>query len=117
VNSGDDYSGQGGIWRIPPNGEAEVWLRDDLITGTGDLLGFPIDTNGIQFYHGDLYVINTDQLTVVRVPVPYLLVLAVPLDDLRIPHCIQVRPHTKEPDLNRISTLAVRLPRLRHPQG
>ena len=62
--------GPGGIWRIPPKGEAELWLRDDLLTGTGSSgLGFPAGANGIAYFHGDLYVINTDKCTVVRIPV------------------------------------------------
>jgi len=33
------------------------------------LFPFPVGANGIAFYHGDLYVINTDKALVVRVPV------------------------------------------------
>jgi sugar lactone lactonase YvrE len=29
--------GQGGIWRIPRGGEAELWMRDPLLTGVGVL--------------------------------------------------------------------------------
>jgi len=62
--------GQGGIWRIPKGGAAELWLRDDLLTGLGPtLFPYPVGANGIAFYHGDLYVINTDKALVVRVPV------------------------------------------------
>jgi sugar lactone lactonase YvrE len=61
--------GQGGIWRVPPKGVAELWLRDDLLTGTGAVLGYPVGANGIAYYLGDLFVISTDQGTVVRVPV------------------------------------------------
>ncbi len=53
--------GQGGIWRIPPQGEAELWLRDDLLTGIGVVLGYPVGANGIAYYHGDLYVVNCDK--------------------------------------------------------
>jgi sugar lactone lactonase YvrE len=60
--------GQGGIWRIPPGGEAELWLRDELMTGTG-VLGYPVGANGIAFYHGDLYVVNCDKGLIVRIPV------------------------------------------------
>ena len=61
---------QGGIWRIPKRGPAELWLRDDLLTGLGPtLFPYPVGANGIAFYHGDLYVINTDKALVVRVPV------------------------------------------------
>lgn len=62
--------GRGGIWRIPKCGLAELWLRDDLLTGLGPtLFPYPVGANGIAFYHGDLYVINTDKALVVRVPV------------------------------------------------
>ncbi len=59
---------QGGIWRIPPHGEAELWLRDDLLTGIGNVVGpVPVGANGIAFYHGDLYVVNTDKHLIVRI--------------------------------------------------
>ena len=71
--SGDISSGsfgQGGIWRIAKDGTAELWLRDELLTGLPPaLFPFPIGANGVGFYHGDLYVINTDKALVVRVPV------------------------------------------------
>ena len=61
---------QGGIWRVPKGGTAELWLRDDLLTGLDPFLfPFPVGANGIAFYHGALYVINTDKALVVRVPV------------------------------------------------
>jgi len=68
MDSPPAYS-QGGTWRIPPKGEAELWLRDDLLTGNGAVLGYPVGANGIAFYHGDLYVVNTDKGLVVRVPI------------------------------------------------
>ena len=62
--------GQGGIWRIPRGGQAELCLRDELLTGTGALgQPVPIGANGIVYYHGDLYVTNTDKGLVVRIPV------------------------------------------------
>jgi sugar lactone lactonase YvrE len=63
-------SGQGGIWRIPRGGTAELCLRDLLLTGTG-VLGqpVPIGANGIAYYHGNLYVTNTEKGTVLRMPV------------------------------------------------
>jgi sugar lactone lactonase YvrE len=63
--------GQGGIWRITPNGKVGVWLRDPKLTGIG-LLGnppAPIGANGIAYYHGDLFVTNTDKKLVLRIPV------------------------------------------------
>ena len=62
--------GPGGIWRIPKRGPAELWLRDDLLTGLPPFLfPFPVGANGIAFRHGALYVINTDKALVVRVAV------------------------------------------------
>jgi sugar lactone lactonase YvrE len=61
---------QGGIWRIPEGGTAQLWLRDDLLTGLPPaLFPYPVGANGIGFYHGDLYVVNSDKGLVVRVPV------------------------------------------------
>lgn len=68
-NSGSPPAyGPGGIWRIPRGGEAEVWLRGPLLTGIG-VLGPPVGANGIAYYHGDLYVTNSDKGLIVRVPV------------------------------------------------
>jgi sugar lactone lactonase YvrE len=61
--------GEGGIWRIPPRGAAEVWVRDPLLTGIGLFGNPPMGANGIAYYHGDLYVTNTDKGLVVRIPV------------------------------------------------
>jgi len=62
--------GPGGIWRIPRRGQAELCLRDGLLTGTGVLGNIvPIGANGIAYYHGNLYVTNTEQGTVVRIRV------------------------------------------------
>lgn len=62
--------GRGGIWRIPKDGSAELWLRDDLLTGLAPtLFPHPIGANGIGFYRGNLYVINSDKALVVRVSV------------------------------------------------
>ncbi len=62
--------GPGGIWRIAEGGTAELWLRDDLLTGLPPaFFPFPVGANGIGFYHGDLYIANTDKALVVQVPV------------------------------------------------
>jgi sugar lactone lactonase YvrE len=58
--------GPGGVWRIPPGGEAEVWVRHLLLTGAG---ASPVGANGIGYYHGDLFVTNTNKGTIVRIPV------------------------------------------------
>ena len=60
--------GPGGIWVIPPRGEARVWLRDPLLTGIGLMGNPPMGANGISSHHGDLFVTNTDKGLVVRNP-------------------------------------------------
>jgi len=60
--------GQGGIWRIPPGGQAELWLRDALLTGIA-VVGYPIGANGIAFSHGYLYLTNCAPGLVLRIPV------------------------------------------------
>ncbi len=71
--SGDLASGdfeQGGIWRIPKGGTAELWLRDELLTGLAPtVMPFPLGANGIGFYNGDLYVANMDKGLIVRIPI------------------------------------------------
>jgi hypothetical protein len=70
VSMGPSGPGQGGLWRIPRGGEAELCLRDALLTGTGVLKQpVPIGANGIAYYHGVLYVTNTEKGTVLRIPV------------------------------------------------
>ena len=62
--------GQGGIWRIPRGGTAELCFRDELLTGTDALPNTPpMGANGIAYYHGNLYVTNTEKGTVLRIPV------------------------------------------------
>jgi sugar lactone lactonase YvrE len=62
--------GPGGVWRIRRGGSAELCLRDVLLTGTGVLkFGVPIGANGIAYYHGNLYVTNTEKGTVLQIPV------------------------------------------------
>jgi len=61
--------GQGGIWRIPRGGAAEIWVRDPLLTGIGLMKNPPMGANGIAYYHGDLFVTNTDKKLVLRIPV------------------------------------------------
>jgi sugar lactone lactonase YvrE len=63
-----DYD-QGGIWRIPHRGEAELLLRDVLLTGTGAALGYPFGANGIACYHSDLYVANFDKGLILQIPI------------------------------------------------
>jgi len=64
--------GLGGIWCIPKKGDAELWLRHELLSGTGlfaSLFPFPVGANGIAFYHGALYVATTERGIILRIPV------------------------------------------------
>ncbi len=61
---------QGGIWCVPRGGTAELWLRHDLLTGLPpSLFTHPTGANGLAFYLGSLYVVNTDTAKIVRIPV------------------------------------------------
>ena len=62
---------QGAVWRIPPNGEPEIWLQSDLLEGRQfDFFPFPLGANGIAFgKDGALYVTNIGFSRIVRIPV------------------------------------------------
>ncbi len=58
-------SSLGAIWRLPPGGQAAIWLQDPLLApkaSTG------IGANGVAFWRGSLYVSVADSGTIVRVP-------------------------------------------------
>jgi sugar lactone lactonase YvrE len=59
----------GAVWRIDRNGAVVRWTDDPLLTGTGELLGFPYGANGIAFIHGRLIVSNTDRGLLVAIPI------------------------------------------------
>ena len=63
--------GQGGVWRIPRDGAAELWVRDPELTGVAvpGSTQPPVGANGIAYHHGDMFVTNTDKGRVVRIPV------------------------------------------------
>lgn len=65
------FFGPGGIWRVPRGGEAELWIRDDLLTGVcaDNPIPFPIGANGIAYRQGNLFVNNTEKAIVVQIPV------------------------------------------------
>lgn len=58
----------GAIWRVPPGGEAGVWLEDPLLTGDGSL-GLFVGVNGIAVRHRVVTVTNTERHTLLTVPV------------------------------------------------
>lgn len=60
----------GAIWRIPRGGSAELWLQDELLYGLDTIPPFsPVGANGIAYWHGSLYVANTEKGLIVRVPI------------------------------------------------
>ena len=78
----------GAVWRLTPGQPAQLWLQHDLLTGTSvPELELPIGVNGIAFLHGNrgkanwprgaswtssagaLYVANTTEKHVVRIPI------------------------------------------------
>ena len=60
----------GAIWRVPPEGAAELWLAGETLAGTGALgNGFPLGANGIAYFRGRLYVANTEKKQVVEIPI------------------------------------------------
>lgn len=65
------FFGQGGIWRIPPGGQAELWLRHELLTGLclPIPIPFPVGANGIAYRQDSLFVTNSERSIVVRVPI------------------------------------------------
>lgn len=60
----------GAVWVVPPGGSAELWVQSPLLEGTGDVIpGVPIGANGITHRQGVVHVSNTEQGTLVRIPV------------------------------------------------
>jgi sugar lactone lactonase YvrE len=60
----------GAIYRIPPRGSAQLWLQHPLLEGLNQIPGFPpVGANGIAYWHGSLYVANTEKGLLVRVPI------------------------------------------------
>jgi sugar lactone lactonase YvrE len=58
----------GGIWKVPPDGEPTLWLQSELLLPPGGP-GAGFGANGIAYRHRALYVANSDQGTVVRIPI------------------------------------------------
>lgn len=58
----------GSIWRIPRGGsvEAESWLQHELLAGCPE---DPFGANGVAYWKGNLYVANTGNGLLVRIPI------------------------------------------------
>ena len=64
-----DSSG-GAVWRIPSGGTAEPWISDPLLEGNGSFgLGIPIGANGVAVFGDVLWVANTEEGLLVRIPI------------------------------------------------
>ena len=63
----------GAVWRISPDGSVEMWIQDETLVGfilpDPGAPPFPIGANGIVYRHGSLYVANSTEAQIVRIPV------------------------------------------------
>jgi sugar lactone lactonase YvrE len=60
----------GAVWRVSQRGPAEPWIQSPLLEGTGAFgTGFPIGANGIAYHRGSVVVANSEQATLVKIPV------------------------------------------------
>jgi sugar lactone lactonase YvrE len=61
----------GTIWRITRDGDLNAWFRHPSLEGTGALAptGRPTGANGIAYHDGTLYVANSEQFSLVAVPI------------------------------------------------
>jgi sugar lactone lactonase YvrE len=67
-------SAAGAVFRVADDGTAEVFLQDPLLLGDKTICDnddalFDIGANGLVVTATDLYVANTDQATIVRIPI------------------------------------------------
>jgi len=61
---------QGAVWRVPANGDAEIWAQGGLLAGNGSFnFGFPLGANGIEVHDGTVYVGVTEGLKIVSIPI------------------------------------------------
>lgn len=75
----DGMFGQGGIWVVPRRGEAELLLRDDLLTASVvpapeappscTVVPFPVGSNGIDYHRGKLIVASSERSLILEIPV------------------------------------------------
>ncbi len=63
--------GGGRVWRVAPDGMAEIWANDTLLRGIPSLPppSPPLGANGIACRHGKVYVANTSRGQILRIPV------------------------------------------------
>jgi sugar lactone lactonase YvrE len=63
----------GAVWRIPRGGAAELWLHHETLVGfvlpDPAAPPVPLGANGIAYWKGSLYVANTSEAHIVRIPI------------------------------------------------
>lgn len=63
----------GAVWRIPRRGTAELWIQDPSLEGfvlpDPGAPPFPIGANGIAYWKNGLYVANSTEAQIVRIPI------------------------------------------------
>ncbi|MDJ0960981.1 MAG: hypothetical protein QNJ88_10000, partial [Acidimicrobiia bacterium] len=78
----DGKFGPGGIWVVPRGGEAELLLRDELLTAplvplfpdsppSCTVVPFPVGANGIAFHRGHLYVASSERSLILKIRVKW----------------------------------------------
>ena len=63
----------GAVWRISPDGSVEMWIQDETLVGfilpDPGAPPFPIGANGIAYRQGSLFVANSTEAQIVRIPI------------------------------------------------
>lgn len=63
----------GAVWKLPPGGSAELWIQDETLVGfilpDPGAPPFPIGANGIAYHQGNLFVVNTTEAQIVKIPI------------------------------------------------
>ncbi len=61
----------GAVYKVPKDGELELWYQDDLLFGDPEIspVPFPIGANGIALDGDSILVANSQQPRIVRIPV------------------------------------------------
>lgn len=63
-------SEMGALWRIPPDGSAELWLQHALLEGTDETPGYPpLGANGVAYWQDSLFVANLEKGHMIRIPI------------------------------------------------
>ncbi len=62
--------GKGAVWRVPADGDAEVWAKNDLLAGDESIgFGFPLGANGIDVHDDTVYVGLTEPAKIAAIPI------------------------------------------------